>query len=85
MPRELAMNPKKFGKVSNEKQKPWMALLHAFIEHIYLKRFSRDRPVDVRSIEEIWRVKEKKRERRKIRKQLKRGTEQSDQKPNPDA
>jgi hypothetical protein len=85
MARELGMNPKKFGKIANEKQEPWKRPLPAFIEHIYLKRFGRGKPVDVRSIEEIWRVKEEKRERRKMKKQLKRGTEQSDQKPNSDA
>jgi hypothetical protein len=60
MARELGMNPKKFGKIANEKQEPWKASLPALIEHIYLKRFSRDRPADVKSIEEIFRTKEKK-------------------------
>ena len=56
MARELGMNPKKFGKTANEKQEPWKAPLPAFIEHIYLKRFARDKPVDVRWIEEIWTI-----------------------------
>lgn len=60
MARELGMNPKKFGKIANEKQEPWKAPLPAFIEHIYLKRFGRDRPADVKCIEEILRSKEKK-------------------------
>ena len=54
------MNPKKFGKIANEKQEPWKAPLPAFIEHIYLKRFGRDRPADVKSMEEIFRAKGKK-------------------------
>ena len=59
MVRELGMNPKKFGKIANEKQEPWKKPLPAFIEDIYLKRFGRDRPADVKSIEEVSRAKEK--------------------------
>ena len=36
MARELGMNPKKFGKIANEKQEPWKAPLPAFIERIYV-------------------------------------------------
>ena len=82
MARELGMNPKKFGKIANEEQEPWKAPLPAFIERIYLKRFGRERPVDVKSIEEVLRAKEKKKEERRKRKQLKRDSEQSDQKAN---
>jgi hypothetical protein len=53
MARELGMNPRKFGKIANEKQEPWKAPLPAFIERIYFKRFGRGRPVDVKSIEEV--------------------------------
>jgi len=68
MARELGMNPKKFGKIANEKQEPWKAPLPVFIEHIYLKRFGRDKPGDVKSLEEVLRLKEiKKEERRKIK------------------
>lgn len=70
MARELGMNPKKFGKIANEKQEPWKAPLPAFIEHIYLKRFGRDRPADVKSIEEVSRAKEKKKEEQRKRKEL---------------
>jgi hypothetical protein len=69
MARELGMNPRKFGKIANEKQEPWKAPLPAFIERIYLKRFGRERPVDVKSIEEVLRAKEKKKEERRKRKQ----------------
>ncbi len=55
MARELGMNPKKFGKIANEKQEPWKAPLPVFIEDIYLKRFGRERPVDLKSIEEVLR------------------------------
>jgi hypothetical protein len=69
MARELGMNPRKFGKIANEKQEPWKAPLPAFIERIYFKHFGRERPVDVKSIEEVLRAKEKKKEERRKRKQ----------------
>jgi len=72
MARELSMNPKKFGKIANEKQEPWKAPLPAFIEKIYFKRFGRERPVDVKSIEEVWRAKERKKEERRRGEQQKR-------------
>jgi hypothetical protein len=59
--------------------------LPAFIERIYPKRFGRERPVDVKSIEEVLRAKEKKKEERRKRKQLKRGSEQSHQKVTPNS
>jgi len=83
MARELGMNPKKFGKIANEKQEPWKKPLPAFIEDIYLKRFGRDSPADVKSIEEVFRAKEKKKEERRKRKQLERESKKSDQKANP--
>jgi hypothetical protein len=83
MARELDMNPKKFGKIANEKQEPWKKPLPVFIEKIYFKRFGRERPVDVKSIEEVLRSKEIKKEERRKRKQSKREPEQSDQKANP--
>lgn len=45
MVRELGLNPDKFGKIDNHKQKPWKAPLPQFIEHIYFKRFKREEPV----------------------------------------
>jgi hypothetical protein len=82
MARELGMNPKKFGKISNEKQEPWKKPLPLFIEDIYLKRFGRDRPVDVKSIEEVFRAKEKKKEERRKKKELQKEAGPSDQKTN---
>jgi hypothetical protein len=77
MARELGMNPKRFGKIANKKQEPWKAPLPAFIERIYFKRFGRERPAEVRPIEEIWKASEKKRRDRKKVKQLKREADQS--------
>ena len=82
MARELGMNPKKFGKIANEKQEPWKAPLPAFIERIYFKRFGREPPVDVRSIEEVLRSKERKKEERRKRKELQKEAGPSDQKTN---
>ena len=78
MARELGMNPKKFGKIANEKQEPWKAPLPAFIEDIYLKRFGRDRPSDVKSIEEVFRAKEKKKKEQRKKKWPERESKKSD-------
>ena len=69
MARELGMNPKKFGKIANEKQEPWKAPLPAFIERIYVKHFGRERPTDVKSIEELVRTRGQKKEEKRKRKQ----------------
>lgn len=53
MARELGMNPKRFGKLANHKQEPWKAPLPEFIESIYVKRFGKERPDLVRSIEQL--------------------------------
>lgn len=53
MARELGLNPKKFGKLANHKQEPWKAPLPIFIENIYRKRFGKDRPDDIRPLEQI--------------------------------
>ena len=75
MVRELGLNPDKFGKIDNHKQKPWKAPLPQFIEHIYFKRFKREEPEPVKLLKQILREmeskkklqKEKKEERKKQR------------------
>jgi hypothetical protein len=52
MARELGLNPKKFGKLANHKQEPWKLPLPEFIKHLYFKRFRKDRPDVIVSIEE---------------------------------
>jgi len=47
MARELGLNPKKLGSLASHRQEPWKAPLPEFIEHIYLKRFGRERPETV--------------------------------------
>ena len=52
MARELGLNPKKLGKLDNHRQEPWKLPLPAFIEHLYRKRFGKDRPNAVFSLED---------------------------------
>lgn len=52
MARELGLNPKKFGGMDNHRQEPWKTPLPQFIEHLYVKRFGRDQPDVVVSIED---------------------------------
>jgi hypothetical protein len=78
MARELGMNPKKMGQKANHDQEQWKAPLPEFIEHIYFKRFGREMPENIRSIEATFIAREKKREELKKRKQeLKESTQQN--------
>lgn len=52
MARELGMNPNKLGKLDNHDQEPWKVPLPQFIERLYLRRFGRERPESVLSIED---------------------------------
>lgn len=65
MARELGMNPKKLGKLDNHHQEPWKAPLPQFIEDLYFKRFGRERPEVVTSIEERARAQRAKQAARK--------------------
>ncbi len=68
MARELGFNPKKLGSLDNHRQQPWKLPLRQYIEHLYLKRFGRERPEAVTSIEERSRqVQRKKAERKAAR------------------
>jgi len=53
MARELGLNPKKLGGLANHRQEPWKAPLPEFIAELYRKRFGKDRPDDVRPLEQI--------------------------------
>ena len=72
MARELGMNPRKLGKLDNADQEPWKLPLPAFIESLYQKRFSKDRPDVVHSIEERARQLERKKAARREAKRLRR-------------
>ena len=68
MARELGMNPKKLGKLDNHRQEPWKVPLPQFIEHLYVKRFGKQRPDVVVSIEERARTDADKQARKRERK-----------------
>ena len=68
MARELGMNSKKFGKLANEKQEPWKLPLPDYIEELYERRLGKERPDQVRSIEEMAARREQKRSERRERK-----------------
>ena len=52
MARELGMKPKSLGKLDNHKRERWKLPLPQFIEHLYWKRFGKERPDNIVSIEE---------------------------------
>ncbi|MGH9893876.1 MAG: hypothetical protein ACREA0_18210 [bacterium] len=69
MARELGMNPRKLGKLDNHHQEPWKLPLPAFIQELYFKRFGKERPDVVLSIEERARIQQAKKAARKEAKQ----------------
>ena len=77
MARELGMNPKKLGKLDNHDQEPWKMPLKQYIEHLYFKRFGKERPDMVLSIEERVRRDEEKKARRREAKHQRRQAEVS--------
>ena len=52
MARELGMVPKSLGSLANHGQERWKAPLPEFIESQYQRRFGRERPEFVQSIED---------------------------------
>ena len=68
MARELGLNPKKFGGLANTKQEPWKLPLPDFIEELYFKHFKKDQPDNVRSIEQMVKGYNRKKEERRVRK-----------------
>ncbi|OGH59316.1 MAG: hypothetical protein A3G34_02200 [Candidatus Lindowbacteria bacterium RIFCSPLOWO2_12_FULL_62_27] len=75
MARELGMNPGKLGKLDNHDQEPWKMPLPLYIERLYLKRFGREQPNVVLSIEEKVRRAEEKQALKREAKALRRQTE----------
>ena len=68
MARELGMNPKQLGHKANLAQQPWKLPLPQFIEQLFLKRFGKSVPENVRSIEQVVKDKKRKQAERKARK-----------------
>jgi hypothetical protein len=77
MARELGMNPKTLGKLDNHDQEPWKMPLRQFIGHLYFKRFGRERPETVLSIERKIQHDEKKKAKRREAKKRRRQNEMS--------
>ena len=69
MARELGMNPKKLGGLANHRQEPWKAPLPDFIVACYEKRFGKDRPDLVRSVEEAEAAQRERKQQKKLEKQ----------------
>jgi hypothetical protein len=65
MARELGLDPTKLGRLDNHDRKPWKAPLPQFIEHLYEKRFGRERPAVVVSVEDRARAQDAKKATRK--------------------
>lgn len=75
MARELGLNPKKLGEIGNHGQEPWKAPLPQFTEHLYRRRFKRDAPLNVRSVEDGARAAAAKKEARRKEKVARRQAE----------
>ena len=78
MARDLGMNPNKLGKIDNHDQEPWKLPLPQFIAKIYFKRFGKERPDLVLSIEERVRVTEEKKAQEREAKLLRRAAQTTD-------
>lgn len=65
MARELGLNPDKLGKIDNHKQETWKAPLPQCIEEIYFKRFKKETPDEVKSLEQIIKDEKAKKEKQK--------------------
>lgn len=65
------------GKIDNHDQEPWKAPLPQFIECLYEKRFGRERPETVVTMEERIRRQQEKREARKEERNRRRETEEA--------
>lgn len=60
MDRELGMNPKNFDNLNNYDQEIWKEPLPDFIETLYYKTFKKEKPENIKSIEQIYHDHEKK-------------------------
>ncbi|MEK7993769.1 MAG: hypothetical protein AAB403_08210 [Planctomycetota bacterium] len=81
MARELGMNPKRLGKKNNHPQERWKIPLRPYIEYLYFKRFGKERPDVVLSIEEKVRRDQEKKASKREAKLLRRQAEAAAQAP----
>jgi hypothetical protein len=75
MAKELGLNPKKLGKLDNHQQEPWKAPPPVFIENIYLKRFAKTCPDEVKSIEQLFKAQQQKKVVKRLAKSISKETE----------
>lgn len=72
MARALGFNPDKLGKLDNHKQESWKTPLPQHIENLYYKRFKKESPDIVKSIDQLLREDKIKKEKHKKEKEQKR-------------
>jgi hypothetical protein len=72
MARTLGFNPDKLGKLDNHEQEPWKTPLPQHIENLYYKRFNKDTPDQVKSIDQLLKEDKIKKEKHKKEKERKR-------------
>ena len=77
MARELGKNSKKIGGLANTKQESWKLPLPDFIEELYFKHFKKNQPNNVRSIEQMFKDYNSKKEERRDRRLKEKESEQS--------
>ncbi len=75
MARELGMNPNSLGKLDNHAQEAWKMPLRQYIEYLYFRRFGKECPEVVISIEEKVRRDAAKKEQKRMAKLARRQTE----------
>lgn len=76
MARELGLNPRKFGGYANHRQEPWKSPLGEYIQHLYSKRFKKEQPDRVISLEEQAQEMQRKKEEKKARQLARRAEEE---------
>jgi hypothetical protein len=67
MARELGLNPKKLDSLANTKKEPSKLPLPEYTEELYIKHFTKNRPENVRSVEQMVKDYCKKKQERKMR------------------
>ena len=70
MARELGLNPDKLGKIDNHQNEGWKVPIAQFIEDIYLKQFKKSEPDTIRSLDQILKDTQRKKDEKKEKKRL---------------
>jgi len=82
MARELGLNPKNFGKLSNINAAAWKAPLPEFIARCYRRAHKCDQPAEVRTLEQIILDRQAKKAAQKERKAQRRSGDRPGVSPN---